>query len=319
MANHRALEKKHGVDRGRWFGPGTVLGVQTVRANGENPQPARKVWVVMGARLRRCAPEQLRAASPREEEIFTEENGTPWTFVEALNHLNKGEVISVDKEDVPMYEETYVPEATARAPCDSDLKDYWTEEEFEGRKTYVRVHLRHRTTLFAPEGYKASIEGTTMERVTVAKFEDGSMETVRDDNWKAHRQTQRSLKGRWTGKTYFFPRPEGTSDGKDDPATAEGETTPDSSTSSAGATGSGAMPLNRPMSSGPVHEGDTTEAVRVAVEDRDDPDLMVDTEIEPTLITNNEKLINMNRQAESGKRKKKADLTCSKRQKDVYA
>merc|ERR1711920_685104 len=35
---------------------------------------------------------------------------------------------------------------------------------------------------------------------------------------------------------------------------------------------------------------------------------MVDTEIEPTLITNNEKLINLNRQAESGKRKNKADL-----------
>eukprot|EP00959_Pyramimonas_sp_CCMP1952_P383796 8043220-Pyramimonas_sp.AAC.1 len=105
MANHHALEKTHGVDRGRWFGPGTVLGVETVQAHGENPQPSRKVWVVMGARLWRCAPEQLRAASPREEDIFTEENGTPWTFVEALNHLNKGEVISVDKEDVPMYEE----------------------------------------------------------------------------------------------------------------------------------------------------------------------------------------------------------------------
>lgn len=203
MANHHALEKKHGVDRGRWFGPGTVLGVQTVRANGENPQPARKVWVVMGARLWRCAPEQLRAASPREEEIFTEENGTPWTFVEALNHLNKGEVIGVDKEDVPMHDETYTPEATARAPDDSDRKDYWTEGEFEGRKAYIRVHLRNRTTLFAPEGYKASTEGTAMERVTVAKFEDESMETIRDENWKAHRQRQRSLRGRWTGKTYL--------------------------------------------------------------------------------------------------------------------
>ena len=68
------------------------------------------------------------------------------------------------------------------------------------------------------------------------------------------------------------------------------------------------MPLNRSVPPGPVHEGDTTEAVRVPVKNPDDPDLMVDTEIEPTLITNNEKLINLNRQAESGKRKKKADL-----------
>eukprot|EP00959_Pyramimonas_sp_CCMP1952_P376667 7889216-Pyramimonas_sp.AAC.1 len=41
--------------------------------------------------LWRCAPEQLRAASPREEEMFFEEKQTPWTFVEALGGLNKGE------------------------------------------------------------------------------------------------------------------------------------------------------------------------------------------------------------------------------------
>ena len=29
--------------------------------------------------------------------------------------------------------------------------------------------------------------------ITVAQFEDESVETVRDENWKAHRQTQRSL------------------------------------------------------------------------------------------------------------------------------
>ena len=270
----------------------------------------------MGARLWRCAPEQLRAASPREEEIFTEENGTPWTFVEALNHLNKGEVIRVDKEDVPMHEETYVPEATARAPDDSDLKDYWTEEEFEGRKAYVRVHLRTRTTLFAPEGYKASIEGTTMERVTVANFEDESMETVRDDNWKAHRQTQRTLRGRWTGKTYFFPRSKGTDEKTDDVTTAGQGSRPDSSTSSGGKAGSGAMPLNRTHLQESRQDGDTTEAVRVPVGDPDDKDLMVDTKIEPTPVTSNEKTTNPNWKAGSGKRKQRS--TYSRKQRGVY-
>ena len=172
----------------------------------------------------------------------------------------------------------------------------------------MRAHLRNRTTLFAPEGYKASIEGTTMERITVAKFEDGSMETVRDENWKAHRQTQRSLKGRWTGKTYFFPRDQGTDKRADDPMTAEEVTRRDRSTSSAGATGSEAMPLNRSDLLGVIHAGDTTEAVRVPVEDPDDEDLMVDTKTEPTPVTNNEKMTNPNWKAESGKRKKKVDL-----------
>merc|ERR1712113_738205 len=82
----------------------------------------------------------------------------------------------------------------------------------------------------------------------------------------------------------------------------------DSSAPSGGATGSGAMPLNRPEPPGPAHDGDMTEAARVAVGDRDDPDLMVDTEMHHPLVTDQERLLNMNRQAESGKRKKQTDL-----------
>ena len=68
------------------------------------------------------------------------------------------------------------------------------------------------------------------------------------------------------------------------------------------------MPLNRSEPPGPAHDGDMTEAARVAVGGRDDPDLMADTEMDPPLVTNQEKLHNMNRQAESGKRNKQADL-----------
>ena len=56
------------------------------------------------------------------------------------------------------------------------------------------------------------------------------------------------------------------------------------------------------------HDGGTTEAVRVPVEDSDDKDLMVDTKTEPTPVTSNEKTTNPNWKAESGKRKKKVDL-----------
>ena len=79
--------------------------------------------------------------------------------------------------------------------------DYWTEEEFEGRKAYVRVHLRTRVALFTPRGVRASPDKTTMERVTVVKFEDGSMETVRDDNWNIRGRSHRNLGRCWTVKT----------------------------------------------------------------------------------------------------------------------
>ena len=70
------------------------------------------------------------------------------------------------------------------------------------------------------------------------------------------------------------------------------------------------MPLNRSVPTGPVHEGDTTEATRVPVEDLDDPDLMADTKIEPTPVTNNERTEKPNWwKNESGKRKKQADLS----------
>ncbi|CAK0867695.1 unnamed protein product [Prorocentrum cordatum] len=86
--------------------------------------------------------------------------------------LKQQQVISVDKEDVPMNEETYVPETTARAPED---------------------------------GFRSKPEKTTMERITVIKYEDGSEETVKDDNWNVHGKSTRSIGRRWTGRTYLFP------------------------------------------------------------------------------------------------------------------
>eukprot|EP00959_Pyramimonas_sp_CCMP1952_P309156 6469719-Pyramimonas_sp.AAC.1 len=140
-----------------------------------------------------------------------------------------------------------------------------------------------------------------MERVIVAKFEDESMETVRDENWNAHRQTQRSLKGRWTdkrarmiGKT-ILRRPREKSFQIPQPHRLEQR-------------GRGRCLRTVRLPPGPVHEGDATEAVRVAVEDQDDPDLMVDAKIGPTPITNNEERATPNRRAESGKRRKNTDL-----------
>ena len=54
-------QKKMGMQKGTWYGPGTVLGTET-----RNGEPISIIWVVMNGRLWRCAPQQLRKASERE-------------------------------------------------------------------------------------------------------------------------------------------------------------------------------------------------------------------------------------------------------------
>ncbi|CAK0866482.1 unnamed protein product [Prorocentrum cordatum] len=98
-----------------------------------------------------------------------------------LESLNKGEVISVEKEDAPMNEETYTPETTARAPEDGDKEDRWEQ------------------------GFRSKPEKTTMEMITVIRYEDGYEETAKDDNWNVHGKSTRSMGRRWTGRTFLFP------------------------------------------------------------------------------------------------------------------
>ncbi|CAK0850111.1 unnamed protein product [Prorocentrum cordatum] len=54
-------------------------------------------------------------------------------------------------------------------------------------------------------GFRSKPEKTTMERITVIRYEDGSEETVKDDNWNVHGKSTRSMGRRWTGRTYLFP------------------------------------------------------------------------------------------------------------------
>jgi hypothetical protein len=81
--------KKEGLHRGAWFGPATVLGTESKR-EGDIITPTNIVWIVIGDRLWRCAPEQLRRASEREVAQRTLEQPKPWTFEQASGTLAKG-------------------------------------------------------------------------------------------------------------------------------------------------------------------------------------------------------------------------------------
>ena len=97
------------------MGPGTVLGVQSRRSDGEAME-TKKVWVVMGARLWRCAPEQLCNASNREVAMFTRRQKTPWTFGLVIEGLNKGEFVEVDHEGEPPDESEQLAGDSAEDP-----------------------------------------------------------------------------------------------------------------------------------------------------------------------------------------------------------
>ena len=56
---------KTGIHKGAWYGPGMVLGTESEQFEG-TVVPSAVVWVVINDRLWRCAPEQIRRSSERE-------------------------------------------------------------------------------------------------------------------------------------------------------------------------------------------------------------------------------------------------------------
>eukprot|EP00974_Lingulodinium_polyedra_P063253 6105522-Lingulodinium_polyedra.AAC.1 len=55
----------------------------------------------MGSRLWRRAPEQLRAASSREAQRFTEDHPAPWAFHDGLRDVPTGEYVPADADYEP--------------------------------------------------------------------------------------------------------------------------------------------------------------------------------------------------------------------------
>ena len=72
-----------GTKKGRFLGPARVLATETRRSESGELRPGSSVWLVRGRQLLKCAPEQLRHASQREEliEALSEDKNKkiPWT------------------------------------------------------------------------------------------------------------------------------------------------------------------------------------------------------------------------------------------------
>ena len=82
--------RQPGGKHGRFQGPARALAVETRRDDQAQLRPGSAVWCVRGRSLIKCAPEQLRRASEREElvESLTEgSRATPWTFTKVAEEI----------------------------------------------------------------------------------------------------------------------------------------------------------------------------------------------------------------------------------------
>lgn len=101
----------------RWYGPARVLASETrTDAQGMERKPTHIVWIVSHGRLKRCAPDQLRHASSREQAIAEglEAPTASWTFHGLTRTLFKGEYEILDQNVFPDDEEATGPPRNPR-------------------------------------------------------------------------------------------------------------------------------------------------------------------------------------------------------------
>jgi len=115
----KGTKSKPGKD-GKWLGPAVVLTHQR-NANGTF---GKVVWVSLGGRLYRVAPEHLRPTTERETLIF--ETTYPKTSIDPKDLLEKGEFEDlIDRpnpsaEDVGMEDHVLDPESIIEHPMNGD-------------------------------------------------------------------------------------------------------------------------------------------------------------------------------------------------------
>ena len=86
--------------RGRFLGPARVLATETRRSETGELRPGSAVWLVRGRQLLKCAPEQLRPASSREElvEALAEDKQVPWTYTRVAEQIGGNQFEDISDE-----------------------------------------------------------------------------------------------------------------------------------------------------------------------------------------------------------------------------
>ena len=92
-----------GSKRGHFLGPARVLATETRREPDGSARAGSAVWCIRGRQLLKCAPEQLRPASQRDEllETLAKDHGepdTPWTFTKLAEEIGGNQFQDITDE-----------------------------------------------------------------------------------------------------------------------------------------------------------------------------------------------------------------------------
>ncbi|CAE7422915.1 RE1 [Symbiodinium sp. CCMP2592] len=93
--------RQPGSKHGSFLGPARVLATESRRDASGNLRPGSAIWCVRGRSLIKCAPEQLRRASPREELVESLMEGrqaTPWTFTRVAEEIGGSQYQDISSE-----------------------------------------------------------------------------------------------------------------------------------------------------------------------------------------------------------------------------
>ncbi|CAE7688746.1 RE1 [Symbiodinium sp. CCMP2592] len=117
--------RQPGTRQGRFLGPARILATETRKSTNGELAPGGAVWLVRGRALIKCAPEQLRRATEREEilEGLSAQNGqaTPWTFTQVASSIG-GNQFQDATSDVPNLEEWRAAQDPTEAAQPSRLR-----------------------------------------------------------------------------------------------------------------------------------------------------------------------------------------------------
>ena len=111
--------KRHpGTSQGRFLGPARVLAMESRSTEDGQERPGHAVWLVRGRSLLKCAPEQLRPASHREELVdsLAQDSATPWTFSRLTAEIGGNQFEDISTEIPPESEWRRAQDVTQEVP-----------------------------------------------------------------------------------------------------------------------------------------------------------------------------------------------------------
>ena len=111
--------KRHpGTSQGRFLGPARVLAMESRSTEDGQERPGHAVWLVRGRSLLKCAPEQLRPASHREELVdsLAQDSATPWTFSRLTAEIGGNQFEDISAEIPPESEWRRAQDVTQEVP-----------------------------------------------------------------------------------------------------------------------------------------------------------------------------------------------------------